>query len=231
MVEKVTLSYLQKNKAPAITAIVIHSPGDFYEASSKNSDDKGIAFPSPVSNKKTKKGFRSVDWIFEDPNMDRLMFDLFYRRVGETHWRQLAEELSSNVYSWDSAQMADGEYEIKIVATDGPSNPEPRALQGIDISKPFIVDNSGPVVDRIKTGNNENQNVLTFRIKDEWNTLDKVEYSIDAGSWNLIYPVDELLDSKTENFEIILPDADVHDVAIKAADRIDNVTVVHARVN
>ncbi len=230
-VNKVTINYMQKNLAPQITSIVVHSSGDYYEANSKNDNKEGISFPSPVSNKKTQKGYRSVDWIFEDPNFDRIKFDVFYRRTGQSFWRELAKDLSTNIYSWDTEQMADGEYEIKIVAKDSPSNPETKAEQSSDVSKPFIIDNTGPQIEQINVGNNENKKMLTFRITDEWNTLDNVEYSINAGSWKLLYPVDGILDSQVENFEIELSDSEAQDVAIKAADSIDNVTVVHTQVN
>ena len=223
-IEKVTLSYIQKNIAPSISSLIIHRPGDYYEPkSNKTNDSKGITFPSPLPNKQAKKGFRTVDWLFEDPNFDGLCFDLYYRRTG-TSWRELAKELAINFLSWDSAQMADGEYEIKVVASDKLTNPENMALEGEKVSTVFVIDNSGPA---IQTGNKTRVKVLTVRISDEWNPLRKVEYSIDAQAWKVILPVDGILDSKTETFEIELPDTQGHDVALKASDSTDNVSVLH----
>lgn len=224
-IDKVSLSYIQNNLAPSVSSIIIHQPNDYYEAKSNNSSpQKGIVFPAPMSSKESKKGFRTVDWLFEDPNFDALCFDVFYRRVGSGLWRKLATDLDINFHSWDSAHMADGEYEIKVVATDKLANPETLSRVGEKISKPFIIDNAGPA---IKQGNNEQANVLTVRINDDWTLLDAVEYSIDASEWKPIFPADGILDSKSEIFEIPLPDDASHDIAIKARDKNDNVSVVH----
>ena len=224
-INKVEISYIQKNLAPNISYIVIHPPNDYYEPNNKKSSNPdGIKFPSPLPNKQTQKGYRSIDWVFEDPNFDALIFEIYYRQKGSEKWRQMAKDVDTNIYSWDSAQMADGEYEIKVVVSDKLSNPDNLAQKGEKISKPFIIDNTGPV---IKTGNNKTQDVLTVRISDEWNPLQKVHVSIDAQKWKIIYPDDAILDSKSENFTIELPDTDPHDVAIKATDSVDNVSVVH----
>ncbi len=224
-IDKVSLSYIQKNLQPTISSIFIHRPNDFYENKSNGGTERqGITFPAPLPNKQNKKGFRTVDWLFDDPNFDALYFDVFYRRVKSNLWRQMASNLDVNYHSWDSAQMADGDYEIKIVATDKLANPANLALTGEKISKPFTVDNTGPV---IQPGNKKSTNVLTVRISDDLSRLDKVQYSIDAADWQDIFPTDGIMDSKTEIFDIPLPDGDVHDIAIKARDEIDNVSVVH----
>lgn len=225
-IEQVSLSYIQHNVAPSVSSIIIHRPNDAYEAKSENtkSSIRGITFPAPLPSKQIKKGYRTVDWLFEDANFDGLCFDLYYRLSGSAVWRNMVRDLELNFYTWDSAQMADGKYEIKIVAHDKLNNPEDQAQTGEKISKPFIIDNTGPV---IKAGNNNKGNILTVDVRDEWSPIEKVEYSIDANEWRTIYPVDGILDSRAEVFEIEVPDNTSHDVAIKARDSIDNVTVVY----
>ena len=226
-IDRVTLGYIQKNLAPTISSIIIHRPNDFYEVKSNSKNQKGIIFPATLPNKQTRKGFRTVDWLFEDPNFDALSFDLSYRRIGSALWRKMATDLEVNVHAWDSAQMADGEYEIKVRASDKHSNPENQTLTGERVSRSFIIDNSGPI---INTGNKKQANVLTVRINDERTLLGKVQISIDASEWSDIYPLDGIIDSKDETFEIELPDAESHDIAIKASDKINNTSVVHTFV-
>ncbi|MBN1480485.1 hypothetical protein EH223_20725 [candidate division KSB1 bacterium] len=226
-ITSVSLSYIQKNLAPSVSSIIIHRPDDAYETKGDNNkkSSRGITFPAPLPSKHIKKGYRTVDWLFEDPNFDGLCFNVYYRRMGSTLWRSMVQDLELNFYTWDSAQMADGEYEIKVVAYDKLNNPEDQARTGEKVSKSFVIDNTGPI---IETGNNNKGNVLTVRIRDELNPLKKVEYSIDGTEWRMIYPVDGILDSPRETFAIDLPDDEAHEVAIKASDSIENVTVVHA---
>jgi len=91
IIDDVAIAYLQKNLPPVITAIIIHRQGKYYPSGeNKNSSSngiegrKGIVFPAPLGESKTKKSFRSVDWLFEDPNSDELLFDLFYKNEEDT---------------------------------------------------------------------------------------------------------------------------------------------------
>ena len=41
-------------------------------------------------------------------------------------------------------------------------------------------------------------------MRDDWSAIQKVEYSLDAQRWQVIYPKDGIFDSRTEQFEITL---------------------------
>ena len=226
-VDKVEISYQQMNLAPRLSSIIVHGPGQFYEVKESNSKRKGIAFPAPLPNKVEKKGWRTVDWLFDDPNFDALTFDLYYRRIGSTFWRDLAKELNVNIFSWNSEQMMDGEYEIKVVASDAPANTKETALFGEKVSRLFIIDNSGPRIEKIKQGNNAGGKELTFRIIDDWNLLKSVEISIDAEGWRTLAPVDGILDSGKEEFRVDIASPTAVEAAIKATDAVGNVHVEH----
>jgi hypothetical protein len=232
VVDEVSLSYKQKNLAPGLSSIIIHKSGQYYEikenSSSKNS---GIAFPAPLPPKQDKKGYRTIDWLFDDPNFDALQFDLYYLRKGSSTWRALAEDLNTNMFSWDSEQMMDGEYQIKVVATDALDNSKSLALTGDKVSRTFIIDNTGPRIEGVKLGNKSGQKLLTFRIIDEWNSLKTVEFSIDAQEWETLDPADGILDSKIEDFVLEIPTTKNCDIAVKATDSIGNVRVVHKNLN
>lgn len=227
-IEKVTISYLQENLAPNVTAVVIHRPGEYYapkeNSSSRSTKSGGIVFPQPLSQSETKKGYRSVDWLFEDPNFDAIKFNVYYRKVGNTMWKELASDLETSVYSWDSTLMEDGEYEIKVVASDEPSNPKSTTLSHEKISDPFIIDNSGPQITSL-----QNKKVLTVKVADQFSTIKSFHYSIDAKESMEIYSDDGINDSKEETFSITLPAdrSQESSVTIKAFDSLDNVTVKH----
>ncbi len=229
VVEKISISYIQKNLAPQVTDILIHRPGDYYNVSSdnpnNNPDDRniGLVYPKQLGEAEYKKGYRSVDWLFEDPNFDGLSFDIYYRPKDRKQWFNLASDLFVNVYSWDSAQMQDGRYELKIVASDSVANPFGHKFHE-KISDPFDIDNSGPVIENVKFEKNN----ITFNVRDA-GVISAVLYSINAGGWLPCYPEDGLIDSKNESFRIDIKQNGTKtlELAIKAKDKSDNYSVLY----
>ncbi len=60
---------------------------------------------------------------------------------------------------------------------------------------------------------------------DAQSPIQKVEYSLGGGPWQLVYPVDGLADSPDERYEIPLAsEADAARVMIRATDALQNVT-------
>ncbi len=61
-------------------------------------------------------------------------------------------------------------------------------------------------------------------------TIEKAEYSLDAGPWQYVEPVGNLSDAKKEHYEIMIPasaglKAGEHLLTVRAYDRHDNVGV------
>ncbi|TDI78960.1 MAG: hypothetical protein E2O79_11060 [Caldithrix sp.] len=236
VLKQVSFSYLQKNVAPQIEEITLHSAGDYYPGSAnKNSDDSHLGknnssgrngFQSQSLGRKTyKKGFRSVSWRTQDENRDHLSFDLFYKGENENQWRTLAENFNGYVYSWDSELFPDGRYFIKLVAKDDLSNPPAMTLSSEKISQPFIVDNKGPEVSEIKVRSQGKNTILSFSVFDSQMNILSVEYGLNADDWSLVYPVDGICDSKKEQFEIKVSSLleGTNTVVIKVKDSLDNI--------
>jgi len=235
ILDKVSITYIQKNLPPEITAVIIHKPEEYYEikenpssGNSTVSGRSGLVFPQTLSKSENKKGFRSVEWLFQDPNIDGLTFDVYYSSVEDKLWKPLVQDWEGSGYSWDSAQMADGKYQIKIVASDAPSNPEKLALTAEKLSDPFIIDNTAPEITNVTSGSNGRQRAISFQVSDKWNLISNVQYSIDAGGWQIVYPVDGISDSENEQFEITIPSEHSGPLylAIKAIDSANNVGTV-----
>ena len=222
VLDKVSISYLQKNLPPEVTDVVVHKPGDYYEMDDSNNKGKGVVYPKPLPSSQNKRGFQSVDWFFQDPNFDGLLFDVYYQRLGDPSWIAFVKKFESNFYSWDTQQLADGQYLIKVVATDSPNNPAGSELSGEHTSQEFVIDNTGPQVKFIE----QNDNKATFQITDSWSMIREIYVSINAQDWQLVYPVDGISDSKNEKIEINI-DNDVKNIAVKVMDAVDNTTVVH----
>ena len=80
-----------------------------------------------------------------DDNGDELMFSVWYRGVGEANWRLLKDKISEKAYSFDSALLPDGSYELKVVASDAPVHTDADALTGERVSEVFVMDTTPPV--------------------------------------------------------------------------------------
>jgi len=227
-----TFSYLQKNVAPRIKEITLHSPGEYFPESANNvssnshmGNGNGSSQNQSLGRKTEKPGYRSVSWDTEDTNGDALMFDVFYRGEEEETWKILVEDFSGPVYSWDSQLFPDGRFLIKVVASDKPANPPAYALQTEKISQPFVIDNSGPAVRDISIQSGDGGATIRFVVEDMWNIVSSVEYGVNAEKWVLVYPVDGICDSKREEFEVKIDSGikGTNNIVIKAKDALENI--------
>jgi hypothetical protein len=217
VVKRVQVSYLQKNAAPEVTAINIYNPGDAFpeakeQAANHLSDgqDGGSpvvkSIPPPESGRKTfQKGAQSIGWQARDENNDRLIYRIEIRAVGENAWRELAKDYAGTVYTWDSQALPDGEYQIRISASDQRSNPPSLALSSEKVSEIFIVDNTPPEVKNLAVQKSGGQWQASFEAADQLSRLKEAWYAVDADKWQLIYPADNVADQRRETFQFTLP--------------------------
>jgi len=216
VVKRVQVSYLQKNVAPEVTAINIYNPGEaFPEAKEQaanhlsNGQDGGSpgvkSIPLPESGRKTfQKGAQSIGWQARDENNDRLIYRIEIRAVGENAWRELAKDYAGTVYTWDSQALPDGEYQIRITASDQRSNPPSLALASEKVSEIFIVDNTPPEIKNLVVQKSGAQWQASFEAVDQLSRLKEAWYAVDADKWQLIYPVDNVADQRRETFQFTL---------------------------
>jgi hypothetical protein len=229
--KRVQISYLQNNVAPEITQITIHPPGDYFPDAAKKVEDgdknetNGRAGNNQDPGRKTfQKGAQSISWQARDENNDRLQFSLFYRMVGETAWREISKNVQAAAYSWDSQTMPDGEYQVRIIASDAKSNPPAMEAVGEKISLPFVVDNTPPVVERVVAKKEGGQMTFSFAAADALNRLKEAWYAVDAGEWQLVYPRDGVVDQRREQFAITLNAlTGGHTLTVKVSDAAGNV--------
>ena len=110
-----------------------------------------------------------------------------------------------------------------------------------------MIDTTPPVISNLKTqaegctgiGDCGKPFLVSFDADDAASPVARAEYSLDAGSWQAIDPVDKLSDSKHEHysFDFGLPKEDgkpsEHLITVRVYDRYDNVgvakTIIPAR--
>jgi hypothetical protein len=65
---------------------------------------------------------------------------------------------------------------------------------------------------------------LLVHVQDARSPIQKVEYSVNGGAWQLVYPVDGLADSPDERYDIpVANDAAAAQIIIRATDQLLNV--------
>lgn len=251
VLEKVSIAFLQQNLRPRIASINILPPGialqkfpvygpSPYSAttsisaslstaaagslpSSNNAQPKPKLKPAPQP--KHQAGARSVVWKAEDENEDELVFQIYFKAEGEHDWKLLEKELMDEFYTIDSNALPDGVYQIKVVASDAPSNPYGKALTSELVSKPFTIDNTPPIIDILSHKLSNGSVEVNFRAKDTTSKILQAEFSVDGGEWRIIFPKDGISDSKSEDYQITIEQlkAGEHTIGLKATDAMGNV--------
>ncbi len=256
----VTAVYLQQNLSPTLSEVTLHPPGETFQkllVATGEAEIMGLdspidapemasglgqtsgtpavqtnVSPTAYSRKFYKKGYRTVTWLANDPNDDKLVYDVFYRGQSETLWKLLREDVRENVIAWDTAAMPDGRYNLKVVASDRPSNPMELALSGERESRSFQVDNTPPSISAAQATRSQGGHQITFQAGDDSSMVQKVEYAVDSGRWHVVFPIDGISDSKQESFDFSLTGFSdgVHTLVVKVTDRLNNVATAKVEI-
>ncbi len=181
-----------------------------------------------------KQGTFKISYKAEDDNKDKLIYRIDFRKLGRTGWIKLKDENEAATFDWDGKTVEDGRYEIRVTANDQRSNTNATKLEGSRVSDPVVVDNTGPVVNNIKTAsvlqNNGPRKLFEFQVSDKLSAIAKLEYTIDSNSkWKGSLPEDLVYDTTDERFAITVDlnddlGAGEHILTIKVSDAADNVT-------
>jgi hypothetical protein len=132
--------------------------------------------------------------------------------------------LTDKYYSFDSNILPDGGYTLRVLASDAPSHSPEEALTASKQSSYFEIDNTPPEVVNLNGAYEQGAIHLTFRAIDGFSPIQRAEYSVDAGDWQVIEPIGQISDNRVETYDVSLglpqtpkPDGDV--VAAKPATR------------
>jgi hypothetical protein len=158
-----------------------------------------------------------VTWRAHDDNGDALRYSVSFRTKGSEKWLRLRDNLEENQINFDTSQMPDGRYELRVTASDAQDNPE-GAKTDVKSSVEFQVDNTPPSISASTQGDD-----VVLHVVDSASTVGKVEYSIDAQKWIRLVPVDGLADSSDETYKLRRADVAGKFVIIRAVDAFYNV--------
>lgn len=241
VLEAVTVNYLQRNVPPTVDDVIVQPgarvpapspaapsttiPVTFRTAPSTAPAPPADIMPGPLLAQRDRNAV-TVRWISRDPNGDDLMFAVYARGVGEQNWRLLKDHISERVYSFDSSLLPDGQYEIRVVASDAPVHTDADSLTAERISEPFTIDTTPPVIGPLTANLQAGKITATFEAHDATSPIAHAEYSVDAGPWQYLEPTGRLSDSLTEHYTFTVPvtGPGEHTVAVRVFDRNENST-------
>ena len=173
------------------------------------------------------KGTIAARWLALDDNGDTLEYKLEMKGVSEIAWKPLKDKTRDRAHFWDATSFPDGQYLVRVTATDQPDNPPGQGLSTMMESEPFTIDNAAPVISNLTAEPASTNISVRFKVKDALTVLQSVEYSINGGEWLWAEPTTRLTDSKEHDYQLLVqrPGAGEIIVAVRASDANDNQSV------
>src|SRR5690606_29420993 len=169
----------------------------------------------------------------DNPDKDKMRYRISYQLIGTSEWYDLlkpGELLTTESYTWETADMPEGRYRIRIYASDELSNPPKQAKQHRLESGVVLVDNTPPNIEQLRV----NGRVIQGVVIDGVGPVQRIEVSI-AGSeeWYPFHPDDGIFDEQREEFTADIgafapPGTQL--VSVRAYDSANNFVVKHLSV-
>lgn len=244
--DSVDAAYLPKNLAPRVNEIEATPANYKYAApvvtlnvsalpttiSLPAIGHKSLSYTPPdndagASSMSFAKGWIGARWTASDDNGDDLEYKIEIRGVKETQWKLLKDKLRERHYSFDSSVFADGEYRLRITASDALSNTPEEALTGSMESEVLLIDNTPPTISGLTAVRSNTGVRLRWKATDALNNLKKAEYSVNGGDWTNVDPVGRLSDSKSLDYDVVVaaPAGREQTLAVRVTDDYENQSV------
>jgi sugar lactone lactonase YvrE len=246
--ESVDVAYLQKNVAPQVEDIEVTPANYKFPAPSAvaailNAAPQTLSLPpfsrraaAPAVKLKLEtaattntpalqwaKGYLGARWLAADANGDSLSYKVEIRGVKETAWKPLKDKLTEKYFSFDSTAFPDGEYRLRITASDAPDNAPADALTGELVSAPFLVDNTPPQVSGLAATRQGAKLEVRWHAADALSNITKAEYSLDGGDWTMALPTTQISDSPALDYALAIEAGPgEHTIAVRVEDEFAN---------
>ncbi|MDP9194645.1 MAG: hypothetical protein M3P06_23355 [Acidobacteriota bacterium] len=241
-IDGVTVAFMNRNVAPSIEALAVQDPAVIFISSAypsapqvveaTNPDEYGIftSLDNPrdranadPGKRMFRKGFRTVTWRASDENGDTLHYSVAFRAKGSGNWLRLRDNIEETQINFDTSQLPDGRYELRLTATDTADNPD-ASLTDMKDGVEFEVDNTSPKIDVRSEGS-----TVVVHITDTLSPIGRVEYSADAEKWIRMTPIDGIADSRDETFRLDRKEIDGKFVVVRAVDAHYNVATASVK--
>ena len=245
MLNSVTLAYLPQNSPPVVRSInvVTQAVNASQSAKSTSASSSNAAYSITVTDSgdstATSAGTPTqtlprastqqitITWQADDPDGDRLVYNVYFRGEDETQWKVLKAATHDNSLTFDADVLADGKYLFRVIASDREVNPPSTARDGQLVSSPVMIDNTPPIVTVGTVRSSAGSAHIEFEAADAASPLRRCEYALDAATWVPVEAADGVIDSLREKFVLDLTGLSPgeHLVVIRAADSANNTGV------
>ena len=241
----VRLAYLPRNSAPVIKSVTVTGSTSASNAGATSGAGSTIAgadasaaysitvsasggdtAPAASGNSQTSVGGSGtkmllISWQAEDADGDKLIAAVGFREYQESKWKVIKKDVTSSNLSIESETLADGIYRFRVEVSDKADNPPSTVRHTERISEPILVDHTPPAV---SVQSIEGRTSVRFEASDASSSIQRAEYSVDAGQWIPVFADDGITDSSSETFTVELGDLDngEHLVTIRVRDRAGN---------
>ena len=241
--ESVDVAYLQRNVPPRIDVVESTPPNYKFPAPAiliaptptltlppigkPASPGASLSSEPGTPTMQYGKGFIGARWSATDDNGDGLIFTVEIRGVHEKNWKLLKDKVKDRYISWDSTAFPDGEYRLRVTASDLPGNPPAEALSTTMVSDPFLIDNTPPRIASLTASESGGKLHATWSAADALSNIKQAEYSLDGGDWTLVAPATGLSDSQNLSYDLTLDHVapGEHTLAVRVEDDYDNQSV------
>ena len=213
VIDDVTVGFVNRNIAPVIDSLSVQEPAVVFITGSyppapnvveaTNPDENGIFMSLDAPRDKNepgtklfRKGYRTITWRAHDDNGDNLRYAVAFRKKGTEKWLRLRDNIEETQINFDTSQLPDGAYELRLTASDATDNPD-NPLTGVREGITFDVDNTPPSITSSVEGDE-----IVVHVTDKLSTVTKVEYSADAQKWIRLTPVGGIADSSDETYRL-----------------------------
>jgi hypothetical protein len=239
--KKASLFYLHSNLPPTLTKLDLLAPNEVYLKPAAQDDviwgeDISLSKQALANNKSQsyiapkkveKKGYRTITWDALDENGDSLIYSISIRRENETRWRSLEPKWVEKIFAFNTSVFPDGQYFIKVEASDSPTNPKGTELKTEKISRALVIDNSLPVIRNFQAERQGNRLSVSFTVEDANSHIKQAKYLIRPDDWQTVFPEDGICDSKSETFRFttVLSSGADNMIVVQVKDRHGNIGV------
>jgi hypothetical protein len=218
-VHKVRVAYVTENQPPRVRDISTtwSAAGDGGGRGFGAEAGRGPALPAALT-------ALNIRWSAEDPNGDALVYNVYFREVGDQEWTMLEGAGRNLQFRWDTTTVRDGQYQIKVEVDDGPDNPG-NSRTAFLIGEPLTVDNTRPevTIDVLPVGAGAVE--VTVRARDALSNISAASYSLDSNNeFTNLLPADGIFDAGDETFRFRLTGlkAGEHRLAVRVWDARNN---------
>lgn len=247
-INEIEVAYMPKNVAPVIEQIQITPPNYKFPAASvltTSTSTTSITLPPLGSRGRTTsslsldltsgsssqtmqyaKGMLGARWAVTDPNGDDMKYKIEIRGVNEREWKLIKDDVNDKFVGWESEGYADGEYILRVTATDLPDNPPDQAIRTMLDSERFVIDNSAPQILELTATRTGNQLAARWKARDGGSAIQQAQYSVNGSEWQVIQPTSRLSDSPEHDYQLKVDVTGTeHTLAVRVYDEFDNEAV------